>query len=377
MGGLPGTAEGVGLHVRRGLPGGLPFWQQGARRGPYHPPFPMTQASIDHDPLRRAIDAVVPAMPVARLLGDTLSAVPAIEKGDGSPVTAADYVLQAIVVAGLRATSPDGRVPLIGEEHADALVAARRPDAERLVVDAIRSVLGWRSHADALRAIDGDDPRPGESHWTIDPIDGTKGFLLGAQCSICLALIEGARVAVGVLGCPRMGPTGDLSVHRDGPGVLYAAARGRGAIELDASGEVTRRLALSAWGGGALRWARSMNRSASPMPSRLEPLLGAISALEESRMDSQCKYALVARGDADLVVRLPRSRGHRESVWDHASGVLIASEAGATVRDALGAELDFSHGAALSANAGIACMAPGLDLRVADALAELARGGGR
>ena len=113
------------------------------------------------------------------------------------------------------------------------------------------------------------------------------------------------------------------------------------------------------------------------MPSRLEPLLGAISALEESRMDSQCKYALVARGDADLVVRLPRSRGHRESVWDHASGVLIASEAGATVRDALGAELDFSHGAALSANAGIACMAPGLDLRVADALAELARGGGR
>lgn len=334
----------------------------------------MTQASIDHDPFRRAIDAVVPAMPVARLLGDTLSAVPAIEKGDGSPVTAADYALQALVVAALRSTSPDGRVPLIGEEHADALVAARRPDAERLVVDAIRSVLGWRSHADALRAIDGDDPRPGEAHWTIDPIDGTKGFLLGAQCSICLALIDGPRVAVGVLGCPRMGPTGDLAVHTAGPGVLYAAARGEGAYELDAAGGVMRRMRLSAWGGGAVRWARSMNRSASPMPSRLEPRLGAISALEESRMDSQCKYALVARGDADLVVRLPRSRGHLESVWDHASGTLIAAEAGATVRDALGAELDFSHGAALAANAGVACSAPGLDPRMADAVAELARG---
>lgn len=337
----------------------------------------MTQASSLSGPLQRAIGAVLPAMPVARLLGDTLSSVPAIEKGDGSPVTAADYALQAIVVAGLRATSPDGRCPLIGEEHADALVAARRPDAERLVVDAIRSVLGWRSHADALRSIDGDDPRPGEARWTIDPIDGTKGFLLGAQCSICLALIDGSRVAVGVLGCPRMGPTGDAAVHRDGPGVVYAAARGEGAFELDAAGAVLRRLSLPPWRGGAVRWARSMNRSASPMPSRLEPRLAAIASLDECRMDSQCKYALVARGDADLVVRLPRSRGHLESVWDHASGVLIASEAGATVRDALGAELDFSHGAALASNAGIACAAPGLDPRVADAVAELAAGAAR
>lgn len=329
------------------------------------------------EPLRRAVGAVVPALPVARLLGDTLAAVPAIEKEDGSPVTAADYVLQAIVVAGLRATAPDARVPLIGEEHADALVAARRPDAERIVVDAIRSVLGWRSRADALRAIDGDDPRPGEARWTIDPIDGTRGFLLGAQCSVCLALLDGAHVSVGVLGCPRMGPTGDLSVHAAGPGVLYAAARGEGAFELDASGGLMRRLRVSAWTGGAVRWARSMNRSASPMPSRLEPRLAAIAALEESRMDSQCKYALVARGDADLVVRLPRAHRHAESVWDHASGTLIAAEAGATVRDALGAELDFSHGAALESNAGISCAVPGLDPRLAEAVAHLAHGVGQ
>ena len=113
------------------------------------------------------------------------------------------------------------------------------------------------------------------------------------------------------------------------------------------------------------------------MPSRLEPRLAAISALAESRMDSQCKYALVARGDADLVVRLPRAIGHRESVWDHASGTLIAAEAGATVRDALGAELDFSKGEALSANSGIACAVPGLDRRVLAAIAELACGAGR
>lgn len=340
----------------------------------YHPALPVSHPFPTTELLRRAVDAVRPALPLARLLGDTLASVPPIEKGDGSPVTAADYVLQAVVVAGLRAGAPDGRVALIGEERADALASARRPDVERVVVDAVRAALGWRSRADALRAIDGDEPREGEPRWTIDPIDGTKGFLLGAQCSVCLALLRGPHVEVGVLGCPRMGPAGDLSVHVGGPGVVYAAARGEGAFELDAAGEVRRRMRLSPRGAGAVRWARSMNRSASPMPSRLEPRLAAVAALEESRMDSQCKYALVARGDADLVVRLPRSRGHRESVWDHASGVLIAAEAGAAVTDAAGAPLDFSHGPSLAVNAGVVCAAPGLDGRVLSAIAELARG---
>ena len=139
--------------------------------------------------LATAIAAVVPALPAARLLGETLASVPPIAKGDGSPVTAADYVLQALVVAGLRARSADGRVPLFGEEHADVLASSGRPDVERLVVDAIRSMLGWRDRAAALRMIDGDEPRAGEPYWTIDPIDGTKGFLLGMQCSVCLARI--------------------------------------------------------------------------------------------------------------------------------------------------------------------------------------------
>ena len=337
-----------------------------------HAKFPSPGSGPDH--LATAIAAVVPALPMVRLLGETLAAVPPIEKGDGSPVTAADYVIQALVLAGLRQRSPDGRVPLVGEEHADALATAGRPDVERLVVDAVRGILGWRTRADALRAIDGDEPRAGEPYWTIDPIDGTKGFLLGMQCSVCLARIEGARTTVGILGCPRMGPRGDLDLHLGGPGVIYAAALGRGAYECNADGTVSAQLALAPWAGGSLRWARSLNRGRTAAPSRLEPHIAALGPYTSQRMDSQCKYALLARGDSDLVIRMPRSPGHRESIWDHASGTFIAEEAGAGVSDALGRRLDFSHGDSLAANLGVICALRGLDERVLPATAELVGG---
>ena len=156
--------------------------------------------------LATAIAAVVPALPAARLLGETLASVPPIQKGDGSPVTAADYVLQALVVAGLRARSADGRVPLFGEEHADVLATSGRPDVERLVVDAIRSMLGWRDRAAALRMIDGDAPRAGEPYWTIDPIDGTKNFVRGVPVwATLIALRERGQITLGLVSAPALG----------------------------------------------------------------------------------------------------------------------------------------------------------------------------
>ncbi|KAJ2982384.1 hypothetical protein NUW54_g10760 [Trametes sanguinea] len=40
--------------------------------------------------------------------------------------------------------------------------------------------------------------------WTLDPIDGTKGFLRGDQYAVCLALVVDARVELGVMGCPNL-----------------------------------------------------------------------------------------------------------------------------------------------------------------------------
>ena len=71
------------------------------------------------------------------------------------------------------------------------------------------------------------------------------------------------------------------------------------------------------------------------------------------RIDSQCKYAAVARGDASIYLRLPTKKGYEEKIWDHAAGSIVIQEAGGRATDVRGDELDFSLGRTLRNNLGV------------------------
>ena len=68
--------------------------------------------------------------------------------------------------------------------------------------------------------------------WTVDPIDGTKGFLRGGQYAVCLSLIVNSQVELGVIGCP------NLPIHPTDPdgekGCIFVAVRGQGAHQVNA-----------------------------------------------------------------------------------------------------------------------------------------------
>lgn len=86
--------------------------------------------------------------------------------------------------------------------------------------------------------------------------------------------------------------------------------------------------------------------------ARIAQLLGIDSP--SVRMDSQAKYASVARGDGDIYLRLPVGDGsYQEKIWDHAAGALLVAEAGGQVSDAKGRPLDFSVGRTLRNNKGV------------------------
>jgi 3'(2'), 5'-bisphosphate nucleotidase len=313
--------------------------------------------------LEAAISAVHQGVAVARA-NHRMRAV-ALMKADESPVTAADFAVQAVVVRTLEVEL--GELSLVAEESAtDA-----RADAEiiRMMVESVRLVWPESNEETVLAAIDrgGGEPRA-EGFWTLDPIDGTKGYLRGQQYCISLAYIEGGRPIVGVLGCPNLPADRGSSLDQPDPnGSLYWAIEAEGAF--DGSGA---RIEASAPAPDTITFCESVEEAHSDHEGnrRLIASLGVRQA-RSVRLDSQCKYAVVARGQADAYLRLPKSDSYVEKIWDHAAGSLLASEAGCVVSDVRGEQLDFSLGRRLERNRGVVVATRGLHARLVAALAEL------
>jgi 3'(2'), 5'-bisphosphate nucleotidase len=302
----------------------------------------------DPDPTTAtAIRAVGAAMELTRRAQGRLLDGHTLTKTDHSPVTVADFAVQAVVTTIL--AEGDGAVTMIGEEGTDDLVGeAGVPlldGVTALAADALGRAIAPAAVLDAI-ALGGHDTTEGRV-WTLDPIDGTKGFLRGDQYAIALALIEDGAVVLGVLGCPNLpnpdGTRGALFVATPGSCI----ARSGDSVEwLDVT--VARPTSLA-----AARFCESVESGHSDhgASARIAALLGISAA--PYRIDSQCKYGAVARGDASIYLRLPTRTHYVESIWDHAAGAFVVERAGGRVTDVDGQPLDFSHGRGLSANRGV------------------------
>lgn len=298
--------------------------------------------------LEVALAAVREASKVCRSVQATI-APDALEKKDKSPVTVADFASQALVCRALQNAFADD--PVIGEEDAAAL-RGDEGAAFRGRVFAELQPFGVASEDEALGFIDrGGAQAYSERFWTLDPIDGTKGFLRGDQYAVALALVVGGELTVAALACPNL-PSPDLGGGDKGT-VLWAV-RGEGAFHapLDGTGANAARVSTeSAVANTRLCESVESGHSSHSHSAQLMEKLG-ISA-DPVRLDSQTKYGVVARGDAEAYLRLPTRPGYREKIWDHGAGALIVQEAGGTVTDVTGKPLDFTKGRELTENRGV------------------------
>ena len=296
-------------------------------------------------------------------------------KDDRSPVTVADFAAQAVIAAQLSARLGD--IKLVGEEDAHALRADDAAQLRQAVADAAHRAWPDAAVDDVLDAIDlGNHDASAASFWTLDPIDGTKGFLRGGQYAISLAFIERGEVKLGVLGCPNLSL--DFARAFDDPdprGCVFYAYRGGGAHCFSADDRPAAAQAISAMASGRVQDIR-MCESVEAGHSRRDDTARVVAHLgaagTPARLDSQCKYAVVARGQADLYLRMPTRPDYIERIWDHAAGMIVAEEAGAVVTDITARALDFSHGAGLEANRGIVCAADTYHAAVMAAIDTLA-----
>ncbi|MEE8165410.1 MAG: 3'(2'),5'-bisphosphate nucleotidase [Myxococcota bacterium] len=303
--------------------------------------------------LAAAVRAVRDAARVCQSVQSNLVTAATLEKKDRSPVTVADFASQALVCSSLLEHSKIHAV--VGEEDAAEL---REPGAETTrdkVVEHVRNVRGASISADqALDWIDVGGVTPDgslERYWTLDPIDGTKGFLRGEQYAIALGLIEHGRVVAGVLGCPNLpGPDGQL-------GCLLSAARGQGAQTRPLAGEAdagARTIRVSdITTTAAARFCESVESGHSDQDQSAQIAADLGITEEPVRVDSQAKYAIVAQGEAQIYLRLPTRKDYQEKIWDHAAGLIVVEEAGGRITDIRGDDLDFGHGRTLVNNSGV------------------------
>lgn len=296
----------------------------------------------------------------------------AMTKGDKSPVTVADYGSQALIGRALVLATPE--IPLVAEEDSADL---RKPEHAPLLGrtwDLVRKHTDVPDPATVCDWIDHGKPVGGAPRfWTLDPIDGTKGFLRGDQYAVALALIDGGRIEVAAMACPNLGAgPGEDGDHP--PGRLFLAARGQGAraYPLDAPDHPGWPVRASEAGSPAgSRYCERIEGgdSAKDTTTLVAEALGLV--LPPKRLDSQAKYAVVARGEVEVYLRLPTDASYQEKIWDHAAGALVLEEAGGTITDAFGAPLDFTRGTTLAANRGIVATNGRFHQQVLDGVAKI------
>lgn len=337
-------------------------------------------ASATHLPLLVAArDAVLLAAAACRRAQAEIESVRAATKDDKSPVTVADFAAQAVVAATLaEALGPSFvEVGLVAEEDPAFLRAPERAAYLEATVEVARAVRPELTAERLLAALEaaGHGQGGAGAFFTLDPIDGTKGFLRGQQYAIALAYVEGGAPVVGALACPNLArdATADVVVP-DPEGSLYVARRGAGTEELAClMGGAARARVLPRLGALArpLRVTASVEKAHSNV-SDTDRVIAAVGADPTVvRLDSSAKYAVVARGQADAYLRLPTRADYVERIWDHAAGVVVAEEAGVRVTDIAGRPLEFGHGRGLERNRGVVVAHPDAHPRLIAAIAAL------
>lgn len=288
-----------------------------------------------------------------------------LEKTDRTPVTVADFGVQALVSLELGNLFPS--IPLVAEEDSASI---RSTDLEDYVVDAVANKASSEDHPltkDAvLEAIDrggknefsiGAQPA---SYWVLDPIDGTRGFLKGSESLyvVGLALVVGGEVVLGAMGCPNWQQ--DLSnVTNSRPGMIMVSHIG--------CGTWTRRLPplLSNTSAKDAYWTRCFvdgfsavheARFCIPESQTWEkfPLSTSFKATMETDTPGEgeivllptccgslCKYMMVASGRASVFILRARTRTSIKA-WDHAVGMICVHEAGGKVTDWEGSQIDLA-----------------------------------
>jgi len=199
-------------------------------------------------------------------------------KIDGSPVTSADLAASKIIASVLSKTN----VPIIGEE---------------LEKDSFTQRKNWRQH------------------WSVDPLDGTKMFLVKQpEFSVNIAFIEGVRPVFGLIADPVKG-----LILFGGDGIVPTILNANNNFQVLKDVDINTPITISCSRGFKIS-------SGNNFLDKIEQQFGEYRLIRKS---SSLKFYDLAKGNSDLY---PRFAPTME--WDISAGHAILSAMGGKIIDA-------------------------------------------
>ncbi|KAK4183743.1 hypothetical protein QBC35DRAFT_86014 [Podospora australis] len=329
---------------------------------------------------------------------DNDSKIENIIKEDFSPVTIADFAIQALLAGSFCQTTPG--FSLIGEESADELrqnpVLLDR--VYRLLVDSSPPIWCPKDKEELCRAIDEctsltgpiDSGSETAAVWVFDPIDGTKTYMRGEQYAINIALLNAGKQMLSVVALPLLdhnasnstscSPVSDADLDPSGKGTLLFAVRGHGThvlplfVDPSEQAPVPKRLPRHADADGSSSQQQLRAVTSTNLDSGIESIHSLVaSTLEISAPPCDLlgwvpRWSALAMGLGNVTVWVYKSRKRTGKLWDHAGAMLLFEEVGGKITDIHGRPIDLSPGRLLKNNFGFVAAPPAHHAKVLKAV---------
>ncbi|KAI0526285.1 carbohydrate phosphatase [Xylaria bambusicola] len=297
-----------------------------------------------------------------------------VEKDDLSPVTIADFAIQALLTSTVYAIFPDDK--FVGEESAaelrdNPLLLNRVWELLlRLQDDEARSLCKLpRSPEEMCEMIDRcgfGEPGGSESGriWVFDPIDGTKTFVRREAYAINVALLEGGKQVLSVVGCPTLpaNATGCIdNTTFDPTGSIVFAVKGHGTyiralVETAGEDILVRRIEpfAASMSLADLRPVSCYHMLDSGVDEAHEAIFTRLGITTRGCdfLAWVLRWVTLGIGLANITVWVYRKRERTGKVWDHAGAMLLFEEIGGKITDVDGKDIDLTAGRKLTGNHG-------------------------